>query len=248
MGAASHTFFSLRLGEEGLECYRAFGHYLREDTVLRTRPVFLKVELSRYCTVECRYCSCPKGPFFYPFERFQSLVDTFAPHALMIQLYEIGEPLHHPRILECIQYAHSRRVGTVISTSLSIDKPKSFWTDLVVSGLDKLIVAVDGITEAVYKEYRTKGDLDLVFGNLQSVMDCKKKTRNNLCVEWQMIDFPWNKCEQDLARKLSLDLGCDEFRIIPNILNSREAAKAEKKLRRRNCIWPFLLFLVNECP
>lgn len=220
-------------------------HYFNEDTILSTKPLLLKVELSRHCTVNCRYCFAPKEYCFYSFEKFKTIVDSLAPYIFMTQLYEIGEPLHHPDILKCINYTHNMGIGTVISTSLSLDKPDSFWMGLVDSGLDRLIVAIDGITVPIYNNYRTNGNLSLVINNLKKILKFRKKGQNKLYVEWQMIDFTWNRCEHNLARKMAIALGCDCFRIIPDVHEQRNISKGGKKLRNKNCIWSFVLLLVN---
>jgi MoaA/NifB/PqqE/SkfB family radical SAM enzyme len=163
----------------------------------------------------------------------------------MAQLYEIGEPLHHPDLLKCIGYAHKRKIGTVVSTTLSVPKPDSYWKDMVTSGLDRLIVAIDGTTEAVYNRYRTHGNLNLVMDNLIKILHFKKENRGNLSIEWQMIDFPWNQGEQSSARELAAELGCDHFQIIQDTSDLRESAKKSKKPRTTNCIWPYVLLLVN---
>lgn len=220
-------------------------HYFNEDTILSTNPLLLKVELSRHCTVNCRYCFALKEYRFYPFDKFKAIVSSLSPYIFMTQLYEIGEPLHHPDILKCISYTHNLGIGTVISTSLSIDKPDSFWMGLVDSGLDRLIVAIDGITVPIYNNYRTNGNLSLVMSNLKKILKLRKNGRNKLFVEWQMIDFTWNRCEHNLARKMAITLGCDCFRIIPDTHEHRDVSKRRTKLRNKNCIWSFILLLVN---
>jgi MoaA/NifB/PqqE/SkfB family radical SAM enzyme len=178
-------------------------------------------------------------------EQFKSIVDDFDQYIFITQLYEIGEPLHHPDILECINYAHSKGLGTVISTSLSLKKPDSFWNDLVTSGLDKLIVAIDGTTESTYKKYRTHGNLILVMDNLRKILQFKKQQCSSLFIEWQMIDFPWNRGEQKSARKVALALGCNDFQIIQDAHELRGAAIEKQKVRNNNCIWPYVLLLIN---
>lgn len=163
----------------------------------------------------------------------------------MSQLYEIGEPLHHPELLKCIGYAHKNRIGTVISTTLSLKKQDTYWRDLVSSGLDRLIVAIDGTTEAVYNRYRTHGDLNLVMDNLKKIMQFREEERSKLFVEWQMIDFPWNQCEQHSAKNMAAELGCDNFQIIQDTSELRKSAKKSGNIRNRNCIWPYVLLLVN---
>jgi MoaA/NifB/PqqE/SkfB family radical SAM enzyme len=182
---------------------------------------------------------------FYPLEQFKSLVDDFDQYIFITQLYEIGEPLHHPDILACINYAHSKGLGTVISTSLSLKKSDSFWNDLVTSGLDNFIVAIDGTTKTTYNKYRTHGNLILVMDNLRKILQFKKQKCSSLFIEWQMIDFPWNRCEQDSARKLAITLGCNDFLIIEDAHPLREEAIEKQNVRNNNCIWPYVLLLVN---
>ena len=221
-------------------------HYLNGHRLISTMPVFLKVELSRHCAINCPYCFSEKNKRFYSFENFKLLVDDLGQYVFMAQLYEIGEPLHHKEILNCITYAHNKKIGTIISSTLSLKKPDSFWENLVTSGLDTLIVAIDGISSPTYKRYRTNGNLRLVMSNLKKILKFRNQRKSRLFIEWQMIDFSWNRSEQDDARRLAKSLGCDRFQLIQNTYERRVLGSAEGKyLRSRNCLWPYVLLLVN---
>lgn len=223
---------------------RALYCFQRAMLVIPTMPLLLKVEISRYCTVNCLYCTATKEKVFFSLDRFKEVVDTVKDYVFMVHLYEVGEPLHHDDVLEFIRYSHANRLATVISSSLSIEKNDSFWRDLAVSGLDRLIVAIDGITEPVYLKYRREGDLNLVMSNLEAILRHRKKEGGKLQVEWQMIDLPWNRCEQEPARQLSKKLGCDVFRIIPDA-SIRTNYSLEGSVRQHNCLWPYVLLLIN---
>lgn len=223
----------------------ALYYYLRGTSVISTMPLFLKVEISRYCLVDCLSCKIQKTKDFYPFDKFKMLIDDFKDTVFMVQLYEIGEPLHHDQVIDCIRYSHASHYATVISSSLSIQKPDKFWNDLVASGLDRLIVAIDGITKLVYQQYRRKGDLELVMSNLKKVLSHRKHIDSKLIVEWQMIDFPWNRCEQEPARRLAYELGCDDFSLIPDADIQRKKYEQTGIIREQNCIWSYVLLLVN---
>jgi radical SAM protein with 4Fe4S-binding SPASM domain len=112
--------------------------------------------------------------------------------------------------------------------------------------LDYLIVGIDGITEKVYKQYRTYGDLNLVFSNLKKIQAYRSKYKKNLFIEWQMIDLPWNKHEQNSARYLARELGCDTFRLIAEVTSQRLSYNKEIVIRRKNCLLPFIIFIVNS--
>lgn len=54
-------------------------------------PVFLRIEISRMCHVNCLYCSEPKENRFYPFEKYSTLINLLKKYIVVIQLYEIGQ-------------------------------------------------------------------------------------------------------------------------------------------------------------
>lgn len=208
-------------------------------------PVFLKCEISRQCYVLCKYCPQKKESIFYPFTLYKNLIDKLRDYIFLVSLYDVGEPLHNEKLIEYIQYAHSHNIGTIISTSLSVNKPDNFWRDLVLSGLDYIILGIDGVTEAVYKKYRTQGDLNLVFANLGKLLHYKAALSSKLIVEWQMIDLPWNKEEQRIASKIAKDIGCDKFRIIKEDMLIRNRYKKENIIRNRNCLLSYIVFIVD---
>jgi radical SAM protein with 4Fe4S-binding SPASM domain len=110
--------------------------------------------------------------------------------------------------------------------------------------LDKIVIAIDGISDEIYKKYRRNGDLQLVISNLKKIIHYKEVFRSTIKIEWQMIDFEWNKSEQLSAKQLSNQLGCDEFRIISNDYRKRFWSDSDY-IRRKNCIHPYFTFLVN---
>ena len=223
----------------------AIYHYLKSSEIISNKPCFLKIEISRHCTVDCLYCYSKKEQLFYPFDKFKLLIDEVKADAFMVQLYEIGEPLHHERLLDFIRYAHEAGLATVISSSLSVRMPDRFWHELSTIGLDLMIVAIDGITESSYKRYRKSGDFNLVMENFHKLLDAKSRAQSSMSIEWQMVDFPWNSHEQAEARKMSIAAGCDVFRIIPENSGPRIKSQKAHMLRKRNCLWAYVLLLVD---
>ena len=224
----------------------AYCHYLVGTRVIPTMPAFLKVEISRKCEVHCRYCTYKKEDLFFSFDQYKELVDCFQKYLFLVSLYDIGEPLHNQRVLEYIRYAHERRLATAISSSLSLRKPDDFWRELVCSGLDQLVCSIDGVTQNVYQQYRTCGDLNLVLDNLGKLLACRTACKSCLAVEWQMLDLSWNRHEQRAAKSLAKKLGCDRFRLIPEAVLPRRRNQAGPPTRKRNCLLPYVLFLVDS--
>jgi len=228
-----------------LNLMQAYTAYLRGSSTIASMPAFLKVEISRYCEVDCLYCPSAKQPMFYPLDKYEALIDRFKDYVFLVSLYDIGEPLHHSRVIESIEYAHQNNVGTVVSSSLSLERSDEFWNALATSGLDRLIVAIDGITPEVYNRYRRNGDLGLVLSNLERIIAFRDSARARLFIEWQMIDFDWNRAEHGKARDMARMMGCNDFRIIPEATRSRIASDNATGIRSRNCLLPYVLFFVT---
>ena len=224
---------------------KSYYFYLKGQAEISSFPSFLKIEISRYCDVNCKLCFVDKADIMYPLQDYKKLIDQFKDYAFLVSLYDIGEPLHNPDVIDCIRYAHENNIGTVISTSLSISKDNSFWNDLVTSGLDVMIVAIDGITPKTYNEYRRNGKFDLVFSNLKKILELKKNSNSKIFIEWQMVDFGWNRSEQAAAKKMAYDLGCNRFHIIPEAIQPRKSWDNEDIIRKRNCLLPYILFFVT---
>ncbi len=224
---------------------KSYYFYLKGQVKISSLPSFLKIEISRFCDVNCKFCFAYKADIMYPLHDYKKLIDQFKEYVFLVSLYDIGEPLHHPDVIECIRYAHENKMGTVISTSLSINKDDAFWYSLITSGLDRLIVAIDGITAKSYNEYRRNGKFDLVILNLKKILELKKSTKSKIFIEWQMVDFEWNRSEQKAAKKKAYELGCNNFRIIAEATIPRKNQDNDDVTRKRNCLLPYILFFVT---
>ncbi len=223
----------------------AYTAYLWGRSKVSSQPAFLKVEICRYCELNCLYCYPSKAPLLYPLDGYKQLIDKFKDCIFSVSLYDIGEPLHNPRVIDYIRYAHQNKVGTVISSSLSFERDDDFWAGMVTSGLDYLIVAIDGVTPKVYNRYRRNGQLDLVMSNLKKILSFRNRADARLFIEWQMIDFDWNRSEQRKAEEMACQLGCNRFRIIAEANERRKTYDEESGIRNRNCLLPYILLNVT---
>ncbi len=81
---------------------------------------------------------------------------------------------------------------------------------VIRSGLDVLIVSLDGVTQDVYEIYRVTGHLDRVLDNLR-LLDRKKRELGSTTphIEWQFIVMRQNEHQMDEAKALAGELGVD---------------------------------------
>jgi organic radical activating enzyme len=210
-------------------------------------PIYAKIETTDACHLRCpgcRYATGGRKNARLNYDLYKGLIDDLKDYLIEVSLYDQGEPLLDQRIHSFVNYASARNIGTSISTSLSMPLSDRDLDKLVLSGLDYLIVSIDGITQSVYEKYRKGGDLNLVFNNLTRLIQFKRKRNlKKPFVEWQMIDLHANRHQQREASVVSQRIGCDFFLVKPDYRQSLPPSHYQRKTR---CSLPWFSFAV-EC-
>jgi radical SAM protein with 4Fe4S-binding SPASM domain len=138
---------------------------------------------------------------------FQKLVDQLSPTLLYLNLYFQGEPYLHPRFLKMVQYAKSKNIYVATSTNGHFLTPENVRSTLE-SGLDKLIISLDGTDAETYKQYRAGGNFDKVISGIKEIVKQKKngglkKPR----VVLQFLVLKSNEHQIKQIRRIGKDLG-----------------------------------------
>ena len=90
---------------------------------------------------------------------FRKTIDQLAPTLSYLTFYFQGEPFLHPGFLEMVSYASGKGIYTATSTNahfLSEEKAR----ETIKSGLDRLIISIDGTSQETYESYRIGGQLE----------------------------------------------------------------------------------------
>jgi MoaA/NifB/PqqE/SkfB family radical SAM enzyme len=100
----------------------------------------------------------------------------------------------------------------MLSTNLAM---KRFDAEVYArSGLDFMTISVDGVTQKVYERFRKRGNIDIVFHNIQRLVDARRKEgRRNPMLNWQFLAFEQNAHEIEQARELAESLGVDQLTV-----------------------------------
>jgi radical SAM protein with 4Fe4S-binding SPASM domain len=147
-------------------------------------------------------------------EEYKSIFDKVKEYALVVSLYNHGEPLLNPDVFSIIEHSHRHRVGTNISSNFNWPHPIDV-NDFIRSGLDYVTVSLDGVTQEAYQQYRIRGDIAEVFENMKRLVAAKKALKSETpFVEWQFIVFKHNEHEMAAARKLASEVGVDLLRFV----------------------------------
>lgn len=143
-------------------------------------PVIAQVEPVNTCDLACPLClTTPVTPSrpkkLMKFETFKRFIDDVGDYLLLIVLWGWGEPFLNPDIFRMVEYAKARDILVHCSTHASLKNFNQGKAErLVDSGLDTLIVAVDGATQESYSKYRVGGDLELILKNIRTIVAAKK--------------------------------------------------------------------------
>jgi MoaA/NifB/PqqE/SkfB family radical SAM enzyme len=143
------------------------------------KPFAIGFEPTTHCNLRCPECpsglrsfSRPTG--FADVSLFTKTLDETKRHAFYLTLYFQGEPFLHPEIIPMIQKAKKRGFFVATSSNAHFFTPQ-VAEETVASGLDKLIISFDGLTQETYQKYRIGGDLEKVRSGVSNLIQAKKK-------------------------------------------------------------------------
>jgi radical SAM protein with 4Fe4S-binding SPASM domain len=178
----------------------------------------MEIEPTTSCNLRCP--QCPSG--LREFSRntgmldltlYRKLLDELHGELMYLILYFQGEPFLNKNFLEFVKYAASKNVYTATSSN------GHYFTDemaraTVESGLDRLIISMDGLTQETYQKYRVGGNLEKVLAGTERLVYWKKKLgKTTPNIIWQFIAFKHNEHEIPVLKKKAKELGVDELGI-----------------------------------
>ena len=113
-----------------------------------------------------------------PLEVFRRVLAECRETAFVIQFYFQGEPLLNKDLPQMIRQAHEAGLFTIVSTNSHAITPE-LAEALVQSGLDRIIISMDGLSEASYNAYRIGGSLEKTKDALQYLRKSKIKNQKS---------------------------------------------------------------------
>jgi MoaA/NifB/PqqE/SkfB family radical SAM enzyme len=143
-----------------------------------------------------------------------SFFRAYGPAAIHVILCNYGEPLVHPDTPKFIRMAKRYLMHTMISTNLAL--PRFDAEAYVASGLDHMVLSIDGATQAVYERFRKKGDIHLVYENVRKLLAARCRAgKRTPTIAWRFLAFEHNVHEIPAAIERARELGVDQFSADP---------------------------------
>jgi len=178
----------------------------------------ISFEPTTACNLRCP--ECPSG--LRSFTRntgnlkqdfFTSTLDQLHKDLLYLIFYFQGEPYINPDFLKMVKSASDKKVYTITSTNghfLNDENARK----TIESGLDRLIISVDGTTQKTYENYRKEGNLETVLQGARNVVKWKKKLKSQTPhIIFQFLVVKPNEHQIPEIHKLAEEIGIDEVKL-----------------------------------
>ena len=180
-------------------------------------PVAVSFEPTTSCNLRCPECPSGLRAFTRPTgmlkkDFFSETIDDIHKHLLYLIFYFQGEPYLNPSFLDMVKYASGKGIYTATSTNahyLTNDAARK----TVESGLDRLIISIDGTTQDVYQQYRVGGNLEKVLEGTRNIVKWKKELKSNTpFVFFQFLVVKPNEHQIEEIKALAKETGVDGVR------------------------------------
>jgi radical SAM protein with 4Fe4S-binding SPASM domain len=205
--------------------------------VVAGMPVSVSIELTNHCNLHCPECTSGSDLMkrergFMDIELYRKVAEELRPYLFYVNLYFQGEPLMHPQF--SLFPGYTENAYSVISTNghflNTVNSEK-----LVTSGLNKLIVSLDGMDQETYLKYRIGGDLSRVISGIRNVAEARDKWRSLMKMEIQFLVNSSNEHQVPDAERFAKEVGAGFKLKSMQIINNRDIEKwlpSAKKYRR----------------
>lgn len=180
-------------------------------------PISLSIEPTTACNLGCP--ECPSGLKQFSrdtgnlkAENFNRWLDQLSPTLSYLNFYFQGEPFIHNDILQFISKASQAGIYTSTSTNAHFITEKRAQ-EIVQSGLDRILISIDGTTQEVYEQYRVHGSLQKVLDGTKHLVEARKNLNSRTPhIIFQFLVVRPNEHQIEEAKQLANEYKVDEIR------------------------------------
>ncbi len=246
----SRTFFASRLNYAHIRAFlfnnspRKFANLVhvhwdkwRGHSVTNSFPFILILEVTNVCNLKCPFCLTGKGVSggrdvrHLTFEEAKKIIDDVGDYIYFMQVYTWGEPLLNKDLVRIVEYAKARNIYVMLSTNATA-MTADYNQRLIDSGIDYIMVAIDGGSEETYARYRVGGKFDKVMANLGNMLEKKREQGLEApFIEWQYIVFRHNEHEVDATEAMAYRMGVNKFTPLPAYVEDAEWAATDSRYK-----------------
>jgi radical SAM protein with 4Fe4S-binding SPASM domain len=180
-------------------------------------PISLTVEPTTSCNLRCPECPSGKREFTRPTgmlqrDFFRTTINDLHKEISYLVFYFQGEPYLNPQFLEMVKYASQKKIYTATSTNAHYLNDSNA-RKTVESGLDRLIISIDGTTQETYEQYRVGGNLNRVIEGAENIIKWKQQLNSSTPhVIFQFLVVKPNEHQLQEMQLLAKKIGVQELR------------------------------------
>ena len=181
-------------------------------------PFTISIEPTTACNLRCPECPSGLRSFTRPTgnlkeDFFRETIDELYKDLTYLIFYFQGEPYINPKFLDMVEYANKRGIYTITSTNAHFLNDQNAKRT-IESGLDRLIISVDGTTQEVYENYRREGKLENVLQGAKNIVKWKKQLRSKTPhIIFQFLVVRPNEHQIPEIFHLAEEIGIDEVKL-----------------------------------
>ncbi|MBC8033323.1 MAG: SPASM domain-containing protein [Chitinophagaceae bacterium] len=178
-------------------------------------PISISFEPTTSCNLRCPECPSGLRAFTRPTgmlqnDFFRDTIDQLHKDLLYLVFYFQGEPYLNPGFLDMVQYASSKGIYTATSTNAHYLNDENARRT-IESGLDRLIISIDGTSQDVYQQYRVGGTLNKVLEGARNIVKWKKEMKSKTpFVFFQFLVVKHNEHQIEDVKRLAKEIGVDD--------------------------------------
>ena len=178
-------------------------------------PISISFEPTTSCNLRCPECPSGLRAFTRPTgmlkkDFFTETIDQISGDLMYLIFYFQGEPYLNPDFLDMVKYASGKKIYTATSTNAHyLNDANARRT--IESGLDRLIISIDGTTQETYQQYRVGGHLNKVLEGAANIVKWKRELKSKTpFIIFQFLVVRHNEHQIEEVKKMAKDIGVDD--------------------------------------
>jgi len=194
--------------------YKSFKHKNTSSKADHALPIALSIEPTTACNLGCPECPSGLKKFTRPTGNLREnllddLLNEIGKDLIYLTFYFQGEPFIHPKMNELVAKANQRGIFTATSTNAHFINERSAEA-IINSGLNRLIISIDGTNQETYESYRVSGKLEKVIDGTKTILAKRREMKSTFPrVYFQFLVVKPNEHQIDDVKRLGKKLGVD---------------------------------------
>lgn len=193
--------------------------WISRRPVVWGKPFMMMVEPTNFCNLKCPLCPSGNGQMTRArgnmnIDDFKRLIDEVSDDLMLLMLWNQGEPFINRCFTDMVRYAHEHKITTMTSTNGHFVRDMEQARAVVESGLDEIIISLDGVDQETYEHYRVGGRIERVFEGTRLLVQAKKELQaKHPLINLQFIVMKHNEADLAEAERIAQELQVDKFLI-----------------------------------